>query len=75
MTDRLVTENRKSFNGNIIALYNPDESWSPRFKHDAIRDIESNIHSYFMVVNGQQKNIKVVLINGSKQLVYDSEKL
>lgn len=70
MTDRLVTENKKSFNGNIIALVNPDESWSPRFKYDAIRDIESNLHNYFMMDNGKRRNVKVMLINGNKHLVF-----
>ena len=73
MTNRLITENKKSFNGNIIALCNPDESWSPRYKYDAIRDIESNNYNYFMMVNGKHINIKVRVINGNKQLVYDKD--
>ena len=73
MADRLVTENKKIFNGNVIALVNPNESWSPRFKHDAIRDIESNLHNYFMQVNGKHIKIKVMVKNGNKQLVYDKE--
>ena len=73
MADRLVIENKKSFNGNIIALVNPNESWSPRFKYDVIRDIESNLHNYFMLVNGKHIKINVVVINGNKQLAYDKE--
>lgn len=73
MTNRLITENKISFNGNIIALYNPYESWSPRYKNDAIRDIESNNYNYFMMVNGKHVNIKVKVINGNKQLVYEKD--
>jgi len=71
MTDRLVTENKISFNGNIIALCNPYESWSPRYKHDVIHDIENNFYNYFMMVNGKNINLKVTTINGNKHLVYD----
>ena len=74
MTSRLVTENKISFNGNIIALFNPYESWSPRYKYDAIRDIENNQYNYFMLVNGKNINLKVKVINGNKHLVYEDDK-
>jgi hypothetical protein len=74
MTNRLVTENKISFSGNIIALCNPYESWSPRYKYDAIRDIENKLHNYFMMVNGKNVDLKVAVINGHKHLVYDEDK-
>ena len=73
MTKRLVTENKISFSGNIIALCNPYESWSPRYKHDVIRDIENNLYNYFMMVGGKNINLKVMVINGNKQLAYEED--
>lgn len=48
MTDRPVVQSRKNRDGDILALCNPQEYWSPRLKHDAINDIESGIHRYYV---------------------------
>ena len=48
MADRLVTQTKKDSYGDILALCNPAESWSPRQKAGAISDIEHSIHSYFV---------------------------
>lgn len=48
MADRPVTRTRKDRDGDILALCNPQESWSPRKKNDAIRDIESRAHRYYV---------------------------
>jgi hypothetical protein len=34
--------------GNIVALCNPGESWSPRRKADVIKDISQNKKSYYV---------------------------
>lgn len=73
MTDRKITRTRKGYDGDILALCNPDKSWSPRFKNDAIRDIENNVHNYFMEVKKERFDIDVVLKRGSKHLVTDKE--
>jgi hypothetical protein len=69
MADRLVTNTRKGYDGDILCLCNPKESWSPRFKNDAIKEIENNIHNYFIISEDNQISIKVILKNGSKHLV------
>ncbi len=48
MADRIVKFIRKSLFGDIIALCNPEESWSPRQKDDAIQDIENSEHTYYI---------------------------
>ncbi len=61
MARRQVTKTRKDIDGDITALCNPSEYWSPRAKADAISDIESNTHSYYvMVSNSQEVDIHVV---------------
>ncbi len=52
MADREVTQSRKDDEGDIVALCNPNTSWSPRQKDDAIRDIEGRLHRYFVILRG-----------------------
>lgn len=51
MARRQVTKSRKDSDGDIIALCNPSEDWSPRKKDDVINDIELNIHSYYVMID------------------------
>jgi len=60
MVERQVTQSRKDDDGDITALCNPGQGWSPRSKDDAIRDIENNVHSYYVVSGGQRTTIHVV---------------
>lgn len=46
--DRRVRAIKRDRRGNIIALCNPGESWSPRRKADVIKDIASNRLSYYV---------------------------
>lgn len=48
MADRPVTQTRKDRDGDIVALCNPQTTWSPRRKEDAIRDIETGAHRYYV---------------------------
>lgn len=57
---RRVTNSRKNNDGDITALCNPGNSWSPRYKQDAINDIETSVHSYFVIANGKEVDIHVV---------------
>jgi len=75
MAERKITKTRKGYDGDILALCNPDESWSPRFKNDAIRDIESNLHNYFVEVNKDRFNILIEIKRGTKRLITDKQKL
>ena len=48
MADRPVTYTGKDHDGDITKLCNSGRSWSPRYKHDAINDIESGTHRYYV---------------------------
>lgn len=74
MTDRKITGSRKGYDGDILALCNPGKTWSPRFKNDVIRDIENNINSYFVEVNGKRIGVNIILKRGSKHLISDKQK-
>ena len=50
----------KDEEGDITALCNPGQPWSPRGKADAIRDIESRTHSYYVAMEGRRVAIRVV---------------
>jgi len=51
MARRIVTHLTRSEDYEIIMLCNHREEWSPRIKNDAIRDIETNLHTYRVVVD------------------------
>ena len=60
MADRRVTHKRKSKEGDITKLWNPDEPWLSRFKKDAINDIEYGVHTYYVLWEGRHRtNIHV----------------
>lgn len=63
MADRRVRKTRKDSDGDITALCNPDEYWSPSYKSDAISDIEKKRHTYYVQDSGGRSDIHVV--NGS----------
>ncbi len=48
MADRAVYTMRKDRDGDILALCYSGETWSPRAKADAIRDIETGAHRYYV---------------------------
>lgn len=61
MARRPVTRSRKDSDGDITALGNPNEAWSPRLKADVISDIESGVHSYYVPwTDGLTTEIRVV---------------
>lgn len=60
MATRRVTQSGKDQDGDITALCNPDEGWSPRSKADAITDIESGSHSYVVGSGSDQVEVKVI---------------
>lgn len=65
MADRQVKQTKKDRDGDILALCHFGRDWSPREKADAIRDIESNLHTYFVIwPEGKRTEIRVV--NGPK---------
>lgn len=61
MARRRVTNTRKDSQRDITALCHPGMEWSPRGKADAIRDIENDLHEYFVRDNyGNESDIHVV---------------
>lgn len=74
MAERKVTQSRKDSDGDITALCNPGEYWSPRMKNDAISDIESRLHTYYVRQPGTERaDIHVVTVAGRKHLRTDPD--
>jgi hypothetical protein len=46
--DRRIKSTKKDSKGNVIALCNPDESWSPVTKDAVLRDIRGARRSYYV---------------------------
>lgn len=60
MQDRRVTRSRKHVDGDITAVSNPTEPWSPRHKQDVIDDITRGRATYFVLANGHRVALGVV---------------
>lgn len=60
MADRQVKQTGKDADGDITALCNAGETWSPRLRDDVIADIESGLHSYFVQEAGSRASVQVV---------------
>ena len=64
MAKRYVTRTGKNSQGDITRLCNGGQFWSPRSKADAINDIETGTHEYWVSwTNSPETKIRVV--NGS----------
>ncbi len=74
MIQRKVTSTRKDDDGDITALCNPSEWWSPRSKADAISDIENEDYGYYVEVGGERVSIHVVQGASGKYLRTDPDK-
>jgi hypothetical protein len=64
MADRQVTASGKDKDGDITKLCKAGETWSPRPKADAIRDIENGLHTYFVHQAGTTR-VNVTVVNGA----------
>ena len=74
MADRPVSQTRKDTSGDITALCHPGESWSPRSKNDAINDIDSGTHRYYVDWPGGKRTwIRVVNGPSGKYLRTDRD--
>jgi hypothetical protein len=58
--DRRIRSTKKDRAGNIVALCNPGEAWSPRRAADVIKDIQSNKQSYYVEELARRKYVRVV---------------
>lgn len=63
MADRQVTASGKDRDGDITKLCHSGAAWSPRLKADAIRDIESGTHTYYVQQPGTLR-VNVNVVNG-----------
>jgi len=73
MARRRVKKTGKDSSGNITSLCNSAESWSPRSKADAIKDIEGGLHTYYVNEESYETVVKVVERNGTKHLQTTSD--
>jgi hypothetical protein len=62
MAQRAVRKTGKNWQGDITALCNDGEWWSPRHRDDAIEDIETGRHTYY--VPWPEKRTEVHVVNG-----------
>ena len=65
---RPVTGVRTDALGNIVALCSPGEVWSPRSTTRIIRDIESGVHSYYVLARSGPLTVRVVPATDGKLL-------
>lgn len=74
MEDRQVTHTKKDKDGDILALCQPGQYWSPRWKSEAIADIESGRHQYHVNAYGISKaRVRVVQGMYGKYLRTDAD--
>lgn len=73
MADRRVRQSKKDQDGDIIALCNRGELWSPRRKSDAISDIKSGVHRYFVREAGEGARVRVVQGSSGEYLRTDAD--
>jgi hypothetical protein len=74
MAKRYVTKTGKDRDGDITKLCQPGESWSPRQKADAISDIESGTHEYWVSwTHSPETKIRVVNSSNGKYLRTDRD--
>lgn len=69
-----MTSSSKDSSGNILALCNNGEWWSPRIASEVINDLEMKLYDYYVIVENQQVYIKVIKGNGGKYLRTDPDR-
>ena len=74
MADRRVTATGKDSDGDITRLCNDGQSWSPRAKVDAVRDIENKTHTYYVDRAGHRTNVQIVIVGEKKHLRTTADK-
>ena len=62
MAKRKVMRVRKDKNGNISTLCNPDSDWSPIPAAEVIREINHDIHNYYVEMD--RKEVDIVVAEG-----------
>lgn len=67
-TDRRVKQSGKNRDGDVMALCNPAEAWSPQKKADAIADIENGTYRYYVEEQVPRVYVQVYTLRGVKHL-------
>lgn len=57
--NRKVTKTIKNQNGDIVALCNESELWSPKLKSVVIPEIELNINRYYIIIDHKEIDIHI----------------
>lgn len=74
MATRRVTATGKDSDGDITKLCHGGMAWSPRSKANAISDIESNAHAYYVEDRqGRRADVHVAGSGSSKYLRTDPD--
>ena len=73
MADRPVRQTGKDRDGDILSLCNLNSHWSPRKKKDAINDIKTGTHSYYVPWKSGRTEIGVVNGPNGKYLRTDRD--
>lgn len=74
MAKRYVRQTGKNKQGDITRLCNSGQAWSPRSKADAINDIETGIHEYWVNwTNSPETRIRPVSGSTGKYLRTDRD--
>lgn len=60
MADRRVRQTAKDKDGDITALCNTGQPWSPCQKAVVIAEIEGNVHTYYVNEAGERSEVEVV---------------
>lgn len=73
MADRAIRKTGKDSDGDITSLCDEGASWSPRSKSNAINDIETGAHTYYVPWKSGRTEIRVANGATGKYLRTDSD--
>lgn len=69
MESREVTKTIKNQHGEVVALCNDAELWSPKLRSIAIPEIELKINRYYVKQNDEEIDIQILNGSGKKKIL------
>lgn len=69
MENREVTKVIINQHGDVVALCNDAELWSPKLRSIAIPEIELSINQYYVMHNGEKVDIQVTVNSDNKKML------
>ena len=69
MENREVTKTIKNQHGEVVALCNDAELWSPKLRSSAIPEIELQINRYYVKKGDEEVEIQVLNGTGTKKIL------